>query len=80
MFVGGNVIERNTAPYLAGQISAVEHEDRFDIMIEEQVDVLHHVLDVHVGRPPLDELLRATKCSFMEKAVDVHCESLAWKI
>ena len=72
--------EVSPAPYLAGQISPVEHENWFDFMIEEQVDVLHHVLDVHVRRLPLDELLRATKCSFMEKAVDIHCESLAWKI
>ena len=49
-------------------------------MIQQEVDVLHYVLDVHVGRLPLDQLLSAAKGPFVEETVDINCECLAWKI
>ena len=65
--------------YLAWQIPAVEHEDWFDIVIEQQRDVLHDVLYVHVSRSPLNQLLRAPEGPFVEETIHINSECLAWK-
>ena len=67
-------------PYLAWQIPAVEHEDGFDVMVEQETDVLHHVLDVHICRLSLTQQLRAAKGPFVEETVHIDCERLAWRI
>ena len=56
---------------LAGKIPAVKHQDGLDVVVEQQVDVLHHVLDVPVGLVTPHQLLGAAKRPLVEPTVNI---------
>ena len=56
---------------LGGQVAAVEHQDRLDVVVEQEVHVLHDVDYVPVGRLVLHQLLGAAEGPLVQPAVDV---------